>query len=287
MANAFERYLHDDTVSAFFPSEAFPVIPALDADERPFAATHYKQITDLAITVPAANGTTGVCQVAIPYVCFFDPTNADYFSVNTNTLGSGTAFTVKVGDVNMTDYDVRVYPGLNWIDFHPSRAGETVYLTMRAGHTVWDATFKRMVAAELNAVSAAVISMVTAGTQARIERTFTAGILIPTARFVYLDHTQKMFLADPGDIGTHPYGFCPDSINLNAEGDLVVYGFVDGAFSGLQHGQHIYALPSGEWTQDLGDIDTNDYVVRVGRAIGTTGALIDCANPHFIKKASL
>lgn len=285
MGDLYERRRFSDAIVPYFPTEACPVLPGGDAKEDFFAADHSIDVTDFSVLLPAANPTSGDVEIWLPFVFDYGSKNkSTVLTVASGTGGSG-ALTKIVGSGTLTAAQVRIYPTIERFDFHSSLAATTVYFTGKIVGSALNMQMIRRLFSELNATQTSLLSLIAGGTLQTIQKNFTASTDVVAGRFGTLNSDNKILYA--GNTAPHlaPFGFLPASIASGDSGALIAYGFVESAFTGLVHGQPIYIKnDNGEWTQDQDDLDDYDHVVQVGRAWGSTNALINCAGVNILLK---
>jgi len=151
---------------------------------------------------------------------------------------------------------MRVYNDRAWLDFNENRAGETVYVTVQASESRWNAQLLRRYHAELYAIQTNLKALLESSLAGRV---MTAGEDIPKhswVRSVLDGDVLKMFKADITDLNNWPCGICLEQVALGESETVVSQGWITGfgavgTIRELQpaEGARIYASKAaGAWT---------------------------------------
>lgn len=291
-ANIDRRYLAVENIETYAPTSAIPLLPAIDAKERPFEED-YAPTRVREIIVPPV-GPLGYCMARLPEIPSGPPTKSQFFSCIRTSDSQPFSTVIDSGD--LSPFQVRVYPGRDYIDFHADRAGESVTITYKAGMTMFSASLQRQFNAELNAIENAIMDIHAAST---VGNNIIPGVAIEdiaagTFCDVYLSgSTLLLRKATNGE----PSGYAPHAIPNGNGGTLVVAGLVStlglaGEFREASPTEQAYLLASqkiaGAWTwagdpDDTYNLDSGQKEVVVGRFYGGGYAFISCNNyPRFV-----
>lgn len=220
-ANIYQRFEFEETITNFAPSEIIPVVSLRDIKDRIFTPG-YAPEKSITVTIPAV-GANGDCMVDTHMIPAGPPSDSAYLSCV--RVSDSQAFTATKGSGSLTGFQMRVYPGLSWIDFHPDRAGDIVTITYKAGWSQASASLIRRLLSELNALETAFIPIYQ-GNQVgmpTISATASADIVKGTFCDVFLSgSTLKLRACTTGN----PSGYANVAIPNGNVGNIIVSGLV-------------------------------------------------------------
>lgn len=190
----------------------------IDVAENQYDLSTHHDPDEFAIVIPADG------LVEIDYLPIDNPQLDTVLDIWSGTAKSGNQFEKVVGSGALTAYQVRVYPGQPWFDFHTDRAGDTVYVTISTAGSVVTASAMNRIFAELRAMATA-ISTGSGGGGSTYD--IEAGEEIPADSFVYIaldGTTLKCYLAESDNQSHYAIGYVATAASAASMATVIFEG---------------------------------------------------------------